>query len=94
MPPIHFTEATTAYWQHIVEPSAVSHPDAPWQFGYPAQLPDGRVLMLPIRQLELFKQKIALEKDENFAPGERQAKLDEIQRKLSELNTQMAALKK
>lgn len=50
--------------------------------------------LLPIRQLELFKQKIALEKDENMAPAERKAKLGEIQRKLSELNTQMAALKK
>jgi phosphonate transport system substrate-binding protein len=50
--------------------------------------------LLPIRQLELFKQKLALEKDENMAPAERRAKLDEIQRKLSELNTQMAALKK
>ena len=51
MPPNHFTEPTTSYWQHIVDAGAVPRPDAPWQFGYPARLPDGRVLMLPIRPL-------------------------------------------
>jgi phosphonate transport system substrate-binding protein len=50
--------------------------------------------LLPIRQLELFKQKIALEKNENMTAGEKQPKLDEINRKLAELNTQMVALKK
>lgn len=47
----HFTEPTTGYWQHIVAADAVDRLDPPWQFGYPARLPDGRVLMLPIRQL-------------------------------------------
>lgn len=47
----HFTEPTTTYWQNIVDSSAVARPDAPWQFAYPARLPDGRVLMLPIRRL-------------------------------------------
>jgi adenine/guanine phosphoribosyltransferase-like PRPP-binding protein len=51
MPPNHFTEPTTAYWQQIVDARAVLRPDPPWQFGYPARLPDGRVLMLPIRPL-------------------------------------------
>lgn len=50
--------------------------------------------LLPIRQLELFKQRIALEKDERMAANEKQAKLAEINRRLAELNTQMAALKK
>jgi phosphonate transport system substrate-binding protein len=49
--------------------------------------------LLPIRQLELFKQKLALEKDERMDAAEKRAKLDEIQKKLNELNTQMAALK-
>jgi phosphonate transport system substrate-binding protein len=49
--------------------------------------------LLPIRQLELFKQKVALEKDERMPADEKRAKLEEIQRKLNELNTQMAALK-
>jgi phosphonate transport system substrate-binding protein len=50
--------------------------------------------LLPIRQLELFKQKVAVEKDDKITEAERQAKLAEINRKLGELNTQMAALKK
>jgi len=50
--------------------------------------------LLPIRQLELFKQKLAIEKNENMPGAEKQAKLAEIQRKLAELNLQMAALKK
>jgi len=47
----HFTEATTDHWQRIVAADDVERPEAPWRFGYPARLPDGRVLMLPIRQL-------------------------------------------
>ncbi|MBS0341021.1 MAG: phosphoribosyltransferase [Proteobacteria bacterium] len=47
----HFTEPTTHYWQRIVAADEVARPEAPWQFGYPARLPDGRVLVLPIRQL-------------------------------------------
>lgn len=47
----HFTEPTTGYWQRIIEADAVDPPEAPWRFGFPARLPDGRVLMLPIRQL-------------------------------------------
>lgn len=50
--------------------------------------------LLPIRQLELFRSKLAIEKDERMSSGERQAKLEEINRKLAELNTQMAALKR
>jgi phosphonate transport system substrate-binding protein len=50
--------------------------------------------LLPIRQLELFKQKLALEKDTALPAGEKQAKLEEIERKLAELGTQMAALKR
>jgi adenine/guanine phosphoribosyltransferase-like PRPP-binding protein len=49
--PAHFTEATTAYWQQIVAPTSATQADPPWRFDYPARLPDGRVLMLPIRQL-------------------------------------------
>jgi len=50
--------------------------------------------LLPIRQLELFKQKLAIEKNERMDAAEKQAKLGEIQRQLADLNTQMAALKK
>lgn len=47
----HFTEATTGYWQHIVDAGQLVQPAPPWRHGYPARLPDGRVLMLPIRPL-------------------------------------------
>lgn len=45
----HFTEPTTTYWQKF-ESKEKTNP-APWQFGYPASLPDSRVLVLPIRQI-------------------------------------------
>lgn len=50
-PTPHFTEATTAYWQQILPASAAESADGPWQFAYPARLPDGRTLRLPIRQM-------------------------------------------
>ena len=49
--------------------------------------------LLPIRQLELFKTKLAIERDERMPAAEKQAKLDGINRKLAALNQQMAALK-
>lgn len=49
--------------------------------------------LLPIRQLELFKVKLAVERDDKMAAGEKQAKLEDIDRKLAALNQQMAALK-
>ena len=50
--------------------------------------------LLPIRQLELFKVKLATERDDKMPAGEKRAKLDEIGKKLSALNQQMVALKK
>lgn len=50
--------------------------------------------LLPIRQLELFRTKMALEANMAMAASEKQEKLAEIQRRLNELNVQMAALKK
>lgn len=51
----HFTEPTTGYWQRFVDEDALPDgslsDDGPWRYGYPARLPDGRVLLLPIRQL-------------------------------------------
>lgn len=47
----HYTEPTTAYWQALLPPSAALTEAGPWQYGYPARLPDGRILMLPIRPL-------------------------------------------
>lgn len=45
------TEATTDYWQRIVSTDDDLVAPPPWRLGYPARLPDGRVLMLPIRAL-------------------------------------------
>ncbi len=50
--------------------------------------------LLPIRQLELFKVKLATERDDKMSASEKQAKLAEISKKLSALNQQMVALKK
>lgn len=49
MPAPH-TESTTAYWQQVMAADAAPS-RGPWRLGYPARLPDGRVLMLPIRAL-------------------------------------------
>ena len=48
----HFTEPTTRYWQRILPADALTAEQRmpPWRHGYPAELPDGRYLMLPIRQ--------------------------------------------
>lgn len=49
-----FTEATTGYWQALLEGEAARQARAappPWRYGYPAALPDGRVLVLPVRAL-------------------------------------------
>jgi len=50
--------------------------------------------LLPIRQLELFRERTKLEADANVPAAEKSAKLAEIDRKLAELNVQLAALKK
>ncbi len=43
-------DATTNYWQEIVAADALSVPAAPpYSRGYPARLPDGRYLVLPLR---------------------------------------------
>lgn len=39
-----------AYWQELLPQDAA--PPPPWHAGYPARLPDGRVLILPIRPLQ------------------------------------------
>lgn len=46
--------------------------------------------LLPIRQLELFKVKLAIEKDERLSAAEKKAKLADIDRQLTELNQKLA----
>ncbi len=47
-----FTEPTTAYWQDLL-PGWPTGPEAepPFRYGFPVRLPDGRALVLPIREL-------------------------------------------
>ncbi len=53
----------------------------------------GNYQLIPIRQLELFKDKTKLESDTTMDAAERQTRLSEINRKLANLNQQMATLK-
>jgi adenine/guanine phosphoribosyltransferase-like PRPP-binding protein len=46
-----FTEPTTDYWQAIESDVAPERLRPPFRFGFPARLPDGRFLTLPIRRL-------------------------------------------
>jgi phosphonate transport system substrate-binding protein len=47
--------------------------------------------LIPIRQLELFKDKVRIENDASLEAGVRKERIDEINRKLAELSTQLAA---
>ena len=47
-----FTRPTTGFWQALLPRDSGAGPHAPpYRFGYPAQLPDGRTLVLPIRKV-------------------------------------------
>ncbi len=47
-----FTEPTLAYWQDLHEEVPPRYSSAPpHRFGYPVRLPDGRVLVLPLRSV-------------------------------------------
>lgn len=50
-PDAHFTEPTHGYWQTL-EPEGMdpARSRAPFRYGYPVELPDGRFLVLPIRR--------------------------------------------
>jgi len=52
MPETFFTEPTTGYWQDITADIPSRFTAAPpYRYGYPVRLADGRVLVLPLRQL-------------------------------------------
>ena len=47
-----YTEATTGYWQDLTPEIPARFPATPpYRFGYPATLPCGRALVLPLREL-------------------------------------------
>jgi len=50
--------------------------------------------LLPIRQLELFREKSKVEADASLPAAEKQAKLADMNRRLAELNEQLAQLGK
>ncbi len=47
----HYTEPTTQYWQRLFTADELEQREPPWRYGCPVKLPDGRFLLLPIRQL-------------------------------------------
>ena len=47
--------------------------------------------LVPIRQLELFRDKTKLEDDDSMSAGEKAARMAEIDRKLADLNRQLAS---
>lgn len=49
-PPSHGFDGTQGYWQALLAADALDMPlDGPYRRGYPARLPDGRYLVLPLR---------------------------------------------
>ena len=55
--------------------------------------PSTNAQLIPIRQIDLFRDKIKLESDATMNAAERQTRLDEINRKLADLNQQLASAK-
>jgi len=49
--------------------------------------------LIPIRQIDLFREKQKVENDTTLSAEERKSKLEEIDRKLAELNQQLASVK-
>jgi hypothetical protein len=47
----HYTEPTTHYWQHFLAASKITTNTPPFQYSYPARLPNSCYLLLPVRQL-------------------------------------------
>lgn len=56
----HFTEQTTAYWQELHDELPARFSLAPpHRYGYPVRLPDGQILVLPLRRLPDGKHAVA-----------------------------------
>lgn len=47
----HYTEPTTDYWQRLLPASEIRQTTPPFQYSYPARLPNAQYLQLPIRPL-------------------------------------------
>jgi phosphonate transport system substrate-binding protein len=46
--------------------------------------------LIPIRQLELFREKTRVESDDKLAAAEKQQRIADIDKRLAELNAQLA----
>ncbi len=46
-----YTQPTTYYWQQLLDGWPDVEPQPPYRYSYPVRLPDGKVLVLPLRQL-------------------------------------------
>jgi phosphonate transport system substrate-binding protein len=55
--------------------------------------PSTNAQLVPIRQLDLFREKLKIEADTAMNAAERQARIEDINRKLADLNQQLAAAK-
>jgi adenine/guanine phosphoribosyltransferase-like PRPP-binding protein len=56
----HFIKPTTGFWQEILPPDHFAGAvQPPYRYSYPARLPDGRILELPLRQLPGGTQAVA-----------------------------------
>jgi phosphonate transport system substrate-binding protein len=55
--------------------------------------PSSNAQLIPIRQIDLFREKQKVEGDTTLSEAERKSKLDEIDRKLADLNQQLASAK-
>jgi len=56
--------------------------------------PSSNAQLIPIRQIDLFREKQKVEGDSTLSEAERKSKLDEIDRKLADLNQQLASTAK
>jgi phosphonate transport system substrate-binding protein len=55
--------------------------------------PSSNAQLIPIRQIDLFREKQKVEGDTTMSAADRQTKLDEIGKKLADLNQQLASVK-
>jgi phosphonate transport system substrate-binding protein len=95
-------------WRKDLDP-ALKAKIADWLFGYGKTDSEQKILaelqwapfkksdnnqLLPIRQMEINKEMMKLQSDEKVAPADKSAKLAELQKQFSEINKQIASLKK
>lgn len=81
------------FYTYGAGPDAQREKAALLKLTYSAFKPSNNNQLIPIRQLELFKDKTKYENDTSMNAAEREARLRDINRKLAELNQQLASIK-